>query len=118
MGVCNLPYASLDTYEKKSLKETVSWDFFIDQPHVGPWLTGYNRFAYGFARFVKISASKKVAKIGFSSVNDTAEAENEVLNSPTFLLRVNIWCMGIFAYETVLMDSPVRKRSIYNELKF
>jgi hypothetical protein len=50
---------------------------------MGPLLTGYNRFVSGFV-FDEYIASKD-AKICFSGVNDPAETENEVWNSPTFI---------------------------------
>jgi hypothetical protein len=70
-----------------TVKGTLSRDFrllvFFHQSTPPRALThGPNRFAYGFV-FAEIIASK-VAKISFSGVNDTAETENEVLNSPTF----------------------------------
>jgi hypothetical protein len=75
---------------RSRIKGTVSQDFrlsvfFINQTHilVGPWLTGQNRFAYGFV-FAEIFDAK-VAKIGFRGVNDPAET-NFFSEFPNFFL--------------------------------
>jgi hypothetical protein len=68
-----------------------SLGFFIDQLHLGPWLTAQARFAFGVALAEKINA--KAAKICFRVVNGPTETEYEVKNSPTFFLwsKCMVW---------------------------
>jgi hypothetical protein len=95
-----------------TFKGTVSRDFrlsvcFINQTHIGPWLTGQNLFSYGFV-FAEVF-NAKVANIGFRWVNDPAETEFFFRIPKLFFCLKYRYSMRILTYETFCWIFSLKK---------